>query len=361
MISWRKNNLDHKGLFLQRGNKIVVLSCLMAVSLRPLFFYVPVIDDRKKCLSVDSTMEITASVLRSFTDIFYMLHITLQSHGFIVPLLGLKSPSTPTGKVVILIINLKMADSSYLNAKNVLQFVVIFQYVPRFTRIYPFYKKSTTSAQLTKTAWAGAAFSLFLFMLASHVSLIYSTGNWSLLVFVLNRTTDKLLETSLWNKTHAACILFCDGAVWCCSVVYGFFREVLLLFLVGAANTEVYLTSLVPFAVLLVKILKQVPMFGKPALHFSFLSPAWYCWRFSLQPFRHICNPQLQHSKEETKRCLFTIFPRGGSVSSNTSSPSETENMEEANHAGEDQGNIDHAKSQSWSGNDKEHRDNLNS
>jgi cyclic nucleotide gated channel len=43
-------------------------------------------------------------------------------------------------------------------------------------RIYPLYKEVTTSGILTETAWAGAAFNLFLYMLASHVSLIYSTG-----------------------------------------------------------------------------------------------------------------------------------------------------------------------------------------
>lgn len=51
--------------------------------------------------------------------------------------------------------------------------VVIFtQYVPRLFRIYPLYKEVTrTSGIITKTAWAGAAFNLFLYMLASHVSL----------------------------------------------------------------------------------------------------------------------------------------------------------------------------------------------
>jgi len=76
-------------------------------------------------------------------------------------------------QVVILIIIPKMGGSSYLNTKNLLKFVVIFQYVPRFVRIYPLYKEVTTSGILTETAWAGAAFNLFLYMLASHVSLTY--------------------------------------------------------------------------------------------------------------------------------------------------------------------------------------------
>ncbi|RYR41649.1 hypothetical protein Ahy_A08g038053 isoform B [Arachis hypogaea] len=85
-FSSRKKILDPQGPFLQRWNKIFVLSCLIAVSLDPLFFYVPVIDDDRKCLSLDKKMEITATVLRSFSDIFYIIHIIFQFRtGFIAP------------------------------------------------------------------------------------------------------------------------------------------------------------------------------------------------------------------------------------------------------------------------------------
>lgn len=63
-----------------------------------------------------------------------------------------------------------MGGSESLNTKNLLKFIVFFQYVPRFLRFYPLYKEVTrTSGILTQTAWAGAAFNLFLYMLASHV------------------------------------------------------------------------------------------------------------------------------------------------------------------------------------------------
>lgn len=85
-FSSRKKILDPQGPFLQKWNKIFVLSCLIAVSLDPLFFYVPVIDDGKKCLSRDRKMETTATVLRSFSDIFYIIHIIFQFRtGFIAP------------------------------------------------------------------------------------------------------------------------------------------------------------------------------------------------------------------------------------------------------------------------------------
>ncbi|KAL1344321.1 cyclic nucleotide-gated ion channel 1-like [Arachis stenosperma] len=195
-FSSRKKILDPQGPFLQRWNKIFVLSCLIAVSLDPLFFYVPVIDDDRKCLSLDKKMEITATVLRSFSDIFYIIHIIFQFRtGFIAPssrvfgrgvlvedswAIAMRYLSSyflvdilavlPLPQVVILIIIPKMKGFESLNTKNLLKFVVFFQYVPRFLRIIPLYKEVTRSSGiLTETAWAGAAFNLFLYMLASHV------------------------------------------------------------------------------------------------------------------------------------------------------------------------------------------------
>ncbi|KAL1344320.1 hypothetical protein AAHE18_08G038200 [Arachis hypogaea] len=194
-FSSRKKILDPQGPFLQRWNKIFVLSCLIAVSLDPLFFYVPVIDDDRKCLSLDKKMEITATVLRSFSDIFYIIHIIFQFRtGFIAPssrvfgrgvlvedswAIAMRYLSSyflvdilavlPLPQVVILIIIPKMKGFESLNTKNLLKFVVFFQYVPRFLRIIPLYKEVTRSSGiLTETAWAGAAFNLFLYMLASH-------------------------------------------------------------------------------------------------------------------------------------------------------------------------------------------------
>lgn len=78
--------LDPQGRFLQQWNKVFVLVCVIAVSLDPLFFYIPVIDNENKCLDLDKTLKITACVLRSITDLFYINHIILQFHtGFIAP------------------------------------------------------------------------------------------------------------------------------------------------------------------------------------------------------------------------------------------------------------------------------------
>ncbi|KAG8638338.1 hypothetical protein MANES_14G007516v8 [Manihot esculenta] len=214
-LNSRNKILDPQGSFLQKWNKIFVLSCVIAVSLDPLFFYVPVINDNKKCLDLDNKMETTASVLRSFTDMFYILHIIFQFRsGFIAPssrvfgrgvlvedswAIAKRYLSSyflidilavlPLPEVVILVVIPKMRGSRSLNTKNLLKFVVCFQYLPRFMRLYPLYKEVTrTSGILTETAWAGAAFNLFLYMVASHVLGAF----WYL--FSIER------ETTCWRK-----------------------------------------------------------------------------------------------------------------------------------------------------------------
>ncbi|XP_061358281.1 cyclic nucleotide-gated ion channel 1 [Gastrolobium bilobum] len=231
-FSSKKKILDPQGPFLQKWNKIFVLLCLIAVSLDPLFFYVPVIDDDKKCLSLDRKMEITATVLRSFSDIFYIIHIIFQFRtGFIAPssrvfgrgvlvedawAIATRYLSSyflidilavlPLPQAVILIIIPKMRGFESLNTKNLLKFIVCFQYVPRLLRIIPLYKEVTrTSGILTETAWAGAAFNLFLYMLASHVIGAF----WYL--FSIERETTCWQDACRRNTTCNKADMYCDN------------------------------------------------------------------------------------------------------------------------------------------------------
>lgn len=78
--------LDPQGPFLQRWNKIFVISCLVSVFVDPLFLYIPLIDGEHKCMYLDEKLEKAASILRFFTDIFYLLHMIFQFRtGFIAP------------------------------------------------------------------------------------------------------------------------------------------------------------------------------------------------------------------------------------------------------------------------------------
>jgi cyclic nucleotide gated channel len=78
--------LDPQGPFLQRWNKIFVISCLIAVSVDPLFLYISVIGGDNNCMYLDKKLARVASILRFFTDIFYLLHMIFQfKTGFVAP------------------------------------------------------------------------------------------------------------------------------------------------------------------------------------------------------------------------------------------------------------------------------------
>jgi cyclic nucleotide gated channel len=74
-------------------------------------------------------------------------------------------------QVFVLVVLPRLVGSEVMKAKIVLLIIIICQYVPRLLRIIPLYLQITRSAGiLTETAWAGAAFNLLIYMLASHVS-----------------------------------------------------------------------------------------------------------------------------------------------------------------------------------------------
>lgn len=224
---------DPQDKFLQRWNKIFVLTCIAAISVDPLFFYLPVIDKKSECLDIDHNLAITATVLRTITDIFYLMHMGLQFRtAFIAPSsrifgrgelvidpiqIAKRYLSTyfiidflavlPLPQVVIWIIIPLMRGRAALNTKNSLRFIVLFQYLPRFIRIFPLSAEVIrTTGLFTETAWAGAAYNLLLYMLASHVL----GACWYLLA--LERQDTCRRKACANSTTH--CVLeslYCDG------------------------------------------------------------------------------------------------------------------------------------------------------
>ncbi|GAU13636.1 hypothetical protein TSUD_347400 [Trifolium subterraneum] len=202
--SSKRGILDPQGPMLQKWNKIFVFTCVMAVSVDPLFFYIPVIDGKKICLDLDEPLQTTASVLRTFFDLFYILRIIFQFRtGFIAPssrVFGrgelIDDPVAimkrylsshfiidilsiiPLPQVIVLAVIPNLKSTGPFLAKDLLKYTVLIQYVPRLLRIRPLFQEVTrTSGILAETAWAGAVFNLLLYMLASHVV----GANWYLL------------------------------------------------------------------------------------------------------------------------------------------------------------------------------------
>ena len=71
-------NLNPEGKFLQMWNAMFIMSCVIAVSTDPLFFYLPVINEDKKCLALDTKLKIIAICLRSVTDLIHLLNMIFQ-------------------------------------------------------------------------------------------------------------------------------------------------------------------------------------------------------------------------------------------------------------------------------------------
>lgn len=77
---------DPQDKSLQRWNRFFVVSCIIAVAVDPLFFYLPVVDDSSRCLDIDWNLAVTATVLRTLLDAFYLVHMAFQFRtAFIAP------------------------------------------------------------------------------------------------------------------------------------------------------------------------------------------------------------------------------------------------------------------------------------
>lgn len=77
-------------------------------------------------------------------------------------------------QIIIWFVIPAVSSSSANHTNNTLSLIVLLQYVPRLFLIIPLNARIVKAAGVvTRTAWAGAAYNLLLYMLASHVSFLY--------------------------------------------------------------------------------------------------------------------------------------------------------------------------------------------
>ncbi|CAI9272950.1 unnamed protein product [Lactuca saligna] len=85
--------------------------------------------------------------------------------GFLIDVIA----ALPLPQMLIWLIIPSLSGSTMANTKNVLRFIIIFQYLPRLYLIFPLTSEIVgATGVITETAWAGAAYNLMLYMLASH-------------------------------------------------------------------------------------------------------------------------------------------------------------------------------------------------
>nr|PNR38847.1 hypothetical protein PHYPA_019125 [Physcomitrium patens] len=184
----KRNYLDPTSPLLHRWNIFFVASGLVAVSMDPLFYYLPTVDDANNCVQIDGGLKKAVTVFRTMTDFFYLIHMFLQFRtAYIAPssrVFGRGDLVTDPKMIaahylrkdfwldLVAVLPIPQLDSSTpsLDTEKALRYVVFFQYLPRLHRLFPLTKKIiSTTGVLMETAWAGAAFNLLLYLLGSHV------------------------------------------------------------------------------------------------------------------------------------------------------------------------------------------------
>ncbi|KAJ6408743.1 hypothetical protein OIU84_008442 [Salix udensis] len=191
----KKKILDPRGASIRRWTKIFLVTCLLSLFVDPLFFYLPEVRD-EVCIDIGISLEVGLTMVRSVADVFYMIQILIRFRtAYVAPssrvfgrgelvidskkiaLRYLKKnfwidliAALPLPQVLIWIVIPNLSGSTMKNTKNVLRFIIIFQYLPRLFLIFPLSSQIVkTTGVVTETAWAGAAYNLMLYMLASHV------------------------------------------------------------------------------------------------------------------------------------------------------------------------------------------------
>ncbi|KHN21507.1 Putative cyclic nucleotide-gated ion channel 15, partial [Glycine soja] len=187
--------LDPRGQTIHRWNKIFLVACLASLFVDPLFFYLPVVRD-EVCIDIGITIEVILTLVRSVVDVFYVFQILMKFRtAFVAPssrvfgrgelVVGYYKiafrylrkgfwldfvAALPLPQVLIWIVIPALRGSTMANTKNVLRFFIIFQYIPRLVLIFPLSSQIVkATGVVTETAWAGAAYNLMLYMLASHI------------------------------------------------------------------------------------------------------------------------------------------------------------------------------------------------
>lgn len=191
-----KKIFDPQDRSLLLWNRLFVISCILAVSIDPLFFYLPIFNHESYCLGIDVNLAVTTTTLRTVIDAFYLIRMAFQfrtayiapssrvfgrgelvidpgqiakrylQRYFIVDFLAV----LPLPQIVVWKFFQRSKGSEVLSTKQALLFIVFLQYIPRFFRFLPLTSElKKTSGVFAETAWAGAAYYLLWYLLASHI------------------------------------------------------------------------------------------------------------------------------------------------------------------------------------------------
>ncbi|CAA6659503.1 unnamed protein product [Spirodela intermedia] len=177
-----------------KWNHVFLVACLVALFLDPLYFYLQSIGG-PACIRIDLNLGIVVTFFRTVADLFYLTHMILKFRtAFVAPssrIFGKGELVRDTNQIALRYLKSDFAidlvamlpipqiivwgiipavNDSKAHTNNTLALIVLIQYVPRLFLIFPLNARIVkANGVVAKTAWAGAAYNLLLYMLASHV------------------------------------------------------------------------------------------------------------------------------------------------------------------------------------------------
>ncbi|CAI9270761.1 unnamed protein product [Lactuca saligna] len=212
-------------------NQFVLVSCILAIFIDPLFFYLLSMKKDFKCVVIDWTLAITLVVSRSITDLIYFLRMLVEfrlayiSSDPVVVGAGdlVQSPREirpryisgfflldlfiilPVPQIVVLFIQPNGVTSPGIisNAKFILQTAFIIQYIPRLYRFQPLLAGQSPSGFIFESTWANFFINLMTFVLASH----FIGSCWYMLTIM---RMNRCLRDVCNNSTITDCRKFID-------------------------------------------------------------------------------------------------------------------------------------------------------
>ncbi|CAN6832675.1 unnamed protein product [Brassica oleracea] len=194
----RDKILDPGGDVVLQWNRVFLFWCLVALYVDPLFFFLYSVKrtGRSSCMTTDLNLGIVVTFFRTLADLFYVLHIVIKFRtayvsrtsrvfgrgelvkdpkliarrylrsDFIVDLIA----CLPLPQIVSWFILPSIRSSHSDHTTNALVLIVLVQYIPRLYLIFPLSAEIIkATGVVTTTAWAGAAYNLLQYMLASHI------------------------------------------------------------------------------------------------------------------------------------------------------------------------------------------------
>ncbi|GMY10319.1 protein CNGC15b-like [Fagus crenata] len=162
-----KNNnnkiLDPRGQTIHHWNKIFSMACLISLFVDPLFLLLPIVGSDQLCVANDMIPQVVLTIVRSVTDVFYVIQIFVRFHtayvapssrvfgrgelvidsskiamrylkrGFFIDLIA----ALPLPQVLTWVVIPIVRGTAVTVRKNAMWFIMLVQYLPRVVLMHP--------------------------------------------------------------------------------------------------------------------------------------------------------------------------------------------------------------------------------